>query len=258
MNNKNEATKSKNQCGFNFIDETGVLHSDPRQRFFGIGCLEITDTAEFYNELSGLYHKILSRIEAKRKQRINGANLKNFKDLLKDNKRFEFKFNRLDKISLDDYEKLIRLYLKYNLKFLALVIDTNKFLQKDSWQAYLKYAKDVLRIENNSSQIVIADYLDKPKSSEIFFEKEINKLDSVINTCRVESDACLFVQLVDVLLGSVVYDYKLKYYKLKYIFAKEDENQPKTQMVHLLRKGLQQKSLCGVDIKNKFIVKEFL
>jgi len=238
---------------FSFLDETGVLCSDPKQRFFGIGRLEILNTSEFYHELTNLYHKVLSRIEAKRREKIKQANFKNFKYLLKNNKRFEFKFNHIDEVGMEDYKNLIHLYLKHDLKFVALVIDSNKFLQKDVWQSYIKHAQEVLEIENNFKQIVIADYLDKPKRSSMHFEDVINELSFVANTCQVESDACLFIQVVDVLLGAVVYDYKIKY-----IFQKEDKKRPKTQIVHLLRKGLNQESLCGAELKNRFIVKEFL
>lgn len=239
---------------FDFLDETGVLYSDPKQRFFGIGRLEILDVYRFYDELSNLYHKILSRIEAKRRKQIAKADFKDFKNLLRNNRRFEFKFNRIDKIGIEDYKELINLYLKHDLKFVSLIIDTNKFSQKDIWQSYIKYTKEVLKINNNDlKQIVVADYLDKPKKSELYFEEEINRLESVVNACRMESDACLFIQVVDVLLGAVVYDYKIKY-----IFKKEDEIYPKTQIVYLLRKGLKQDSLCGVNLNERFIVKEFL
>ena len=58
---------------FGFIDETGLLTSDPKQRFFAVGLLKIEDTANFYNQLSKHYYKIISRIEAKRKNFIKNT-----------------------------------------------------------------------------------------------------------------------------------------------------------------------------------------
>lgn len=249
----NQDKNIKEEFAFEFLDETGMLRSDPKQRFFGIGRLEIFDVSKFYNELGHLYHRVLSGIESKRRQYIKQADVKDFKTILKNNKRFEFKFNRIDEVGVEDYQKLVQLCLKHNLKFVCLVIDTNKFSQKDAWESYIKYVQEVLKIDSDFKQIVIADYLDKPKKSKLYFETEVNQLESVVNSCRVESDACLFIQVVDVLLGAVVYDYKIKY-----IFESEDRDEPKTQIVRLLRKELQQESLCGVNLKNRFIVKEFL
>jgi hypothetical protein len=51
---------------FGFIDETGVLHSDPAQRFFAIGLLKAEDTSALYEELRILRNRIESKLDLDR------------------------------------------------------------------------------------------------------------------------------------------------------------------------------------------------
>jgi len=136
---------------FGFIDETGVLQTDVKQRFFGLGLLKLDDTAEFYNALSKYYYKVISNIEAKRIKKIkelpDNVKKREILGLLKENKRFEFKFNKLDDISLSDYIGLIDLYSQFpNNYFCSLVIDKDDPLFdfrgyfKEAWSAYIGYS----------------------------------------------------------------------------------------------------------------------
>lgn len=238
---------------FAFIDETGLLTSDPKQRFFAVGLLKIDDVADFYNQVSKHYYKILSKIEAKRKIMIKNLPDKidknKFIGLVNNNKRFEFKFNNIDEISLSDYLQLINIYFQFsNNYFCSLVIDTEssffdfKRYFSNSWEAYIGYSK--MLVKNNivslDKAVIIADYVQMAHESTKYFEREMNLLPNVFNSCRVESDASLFIQMVDVLLGSVVYDFKIK----NGIIGKEDPSFPKTQLLIAIRKYLGRKNLA--------------
>lgn len=238
---------------FGFIDETGLLTSDPKQRFFAVGLLKIDDTADFYNQVSKHYYKILSKIEAKRKAMIktfpNQVEKNKFIGLINDNKRFEFKFNSIDEISISDYLNLINIYFQFpNLYFCSLVIDTGsvffdfKKYFSSSWEAYIGYSRMLIKnnFSINDKAAIVADYVQMAHGSTKYFEREINLMPSVFNTCRVESEASLFIQMVDVLLGAVVYDFKIK----AGIIGKEDPNYPKTRLLIEIRKYLGRKNLA--------------
>lgn len=239
---------------FGFIDETGLLTSDPKQRYFAIGLLRVDDVADFYNQISKLYHKVISRIEAKRKQALKSLPTKILKSktvkLLKNNKRFEFKFNLIDQISVNDYLDLINIYFQFpHLYFCSLVIDTEsssfdfKKYFSTSWEAYVGYSK--MLVKNNCGDkdriAVIADYVQMAHGSTKYFEREVNFLPAVFNTCRVESEASLFIQVVDVLLGAVIYDFKIK----SGIIGEENPEFPKTKVVRAVRDYLGRERLAG-------------
>lgn len=228
---------------FGFIDETGILQTDPKQRFFGLGLLKLEDTAEFYNFLSKYYHKVISNIEAKRKARIksltDSIDKKTAYNLLSNNKRFEFKFNRVDEISLSDYMSLIDVYIQFPKNhFCALIIDKDdpafdfRTYFPSTWEAYIGYSKTLVEcnLKENESIAVIADYVDMPHKSTKYYERELNMIPKVFNTCRVESDASLYIQMIDILLGCVVYDCKLQNKVMK-----EDTENPKTKLLNYLK-----------------------
>ena len=195
----------KNYLGF--IDETGVLHNDPTQRFFGIGLLKCEDTSVLYEELNALK----SRAESK------FALINQQKGLPSPKGGFEFKYNSINNSSVEFYYQLISLYCKFsNLKFCSLVLDkANPNIKvadifSDTWEAYIAYSK--LLIKNNLSRdekiCIIADFLGKPKTSNKYYGPEIKALDNVYNATVLESHASLFIQLVDVLAGCVVSDFR--------------------------------------------------
>ncbi len=181
---------------FGFIDETGVLYNDPEQRFFGIGLLKCEDTSALYEELRILKNRVESR--------LNKGN-------------FEFKFSSITGGSREFYYELINLYSKFTrLQFCSLVFDkANPDIKieevfPDTWEAYISYSKLLIKnnIDANDKICIISDFLGKPKASSKYYEPEIKTLTAVYNAAVLESHASLFIQLVDVLVGCVVYDFR--------------------------------------------------
>lgn len=190
-----------------FIDETGVLNKDPKQRFFAIGLLKCEDTSTLLEELVTLKNR------TREKLRLAQAE----KGLPVSSCDFEFKFSSITKTSAKYYCDLISLYFKFPaLQFSALVldkanpkIDIDKFFPS-TWEAYISYSK--MLVDNNlpaDEQIcIIADFLGKPKASPKYYEPELKTLPKVYNATFLESHASLLIQMVDVLVGAVVMDYR--------------------------------------------------
>ena len=65
-------------------------------------------------------------------------------------------------------------------------------------------------VRDNDRICIIADFLGKPKSSNKFYRPEIKTSPVVYNATMLESHASLFIQLVDVIIGCIVYDFKKK------------------------------------------------
>ncbi len=187
-----------------FIDETGVLQKDPNQRFFGLGFLKLKNTAAMYEELNRLKSRFLAVFSHLQKP-------------------FEFKFNDINRTNYQYYHDLVDLYFSFpQAAFYAFVIDKqspkfemDKFFS-DVWNAYIGYSKLVIEknVEEKDKICILADYLSKPKISKKYYEIEVCKQTNyghspVFNACMLESHASLFIQLVDVLIGSVVFDFRI-------------------------------------------------
>ncbi len=238
---------------FGFMDETGVLSPQADQRFFALGLLKLVNTAPLYEQLQILKNRTESKIIENARRNNNQLPRKSF----------EFKFSSITDSSHIFYYDLIDLFFKFpDLSFCCLVfdkknpnIDIIKYFP-NLWDAYISYSKMLVEnnINNNETICIIADYLCKPKSSTKYYETEMNKIKGVYNACMLESHASLFIQLVDVLIGSIVFDYK--------IFREEKikSDKFKQRVCEFLKKKLKKTTLEGnftVHIPNYFSVWEF-
>ncbi|MFH1441558.1 MAG: DUF3800 domain-containing protein [Candidatus Omnitrophota bacterium] len=192
---------------FGFIDETGVLHNDPDQRFFAIGLLKCDDTSALYEEFRILKNRAESKLDLERQAK--GQPVKKGC--------FEFKFSSITRGSHEFYYDLISLYFKFpKLQFCSFVIDkTNPGVKidevfPDTWEAYIGYSKMLIKNNMNPDDkiCVVADFLGKPKTSTKYYEPEIRSLTAVYNATVLESHASLFIQIVDVMIGCIVLDFK--------------------------------------------------
>ena len=217
-----------------FIDETGVIQKDPTQRFFALGFLRLAQTAALYEKLTLLKSNVVS-------------------GLPKLQRPFEFKFNEINRANYGYYRDLLDLYFAFpDAAFTAFVIDKQspRFQMEkfygDYWEAYIGYSKLVVHknVGPKDRIFVMADQQTKPKASTKYYEVEVAKAKAgqrnpVYNVCMMESHASLFIQLVDVLVGCVVFDFRIK--------SQPDaaSNQCKRDLVELLRKKLRADSLAG-------------
>ncbi|MCV6608284.1 MAG: DUF3800 domain-containing protein [Campylobacterales bacterium] len=210
---------------FGFMDETGVLSNDPNQRFFALGLLKLEDTSLFYEDL--------------KKIRDNAINATGKKD-------YEFKFAGTTKNNIFHSKKLID-YCLNNPKFYfsAVLLDkAHKDLDLSSvytstWEAQISFAKTLVKNNSNGDKIsILADYLTKPNNSEKYFENELRKVESVDNACMLESNASLFIQVVDIFIGSIIYRYKID-------CGLAPEDTAKADLSFYLEERLKETSLCN-------------
>lgn len=217
-----------------FIDETGVLQKDPTQRFFGLGLLRLEQTAPLYERLTLLKSNVVS-------------------GLTKLQRPFEFKFNDINKSTYGFHRELIDLYFSFpDAAFTAFVIDKQspgfrmeKFYG-NIWEAYIGYSRLVVHknVGPKDRIMVIADYLTKPRASTEYYEIEVARgkgkgRNPVYNACMLESHASLFIQLVDVLVGAVVFDFRMRSQPDSHV------NHFKRELVELVRSKLGVDSLAG-------------
>jgi len=182
---------------FLFIDETGVLGRDRRQPFFGLGLLRTADTAALSAELHGLLQRARDRIHP----------------------RFEFKFARIGRKSVWVYRELVDLFFSLpGLGFKAQVLDKRHPSFDPGrnygglWEAQIGYTRRLVdsALADGAYGVVIADHVTKPRESQRYFEREVRRHPRVLNALMLDSNATLYVQLADVLLGLVVHDCKVR------------------------------------------------
>lgn len=179
---------------FGFIDETGVLSNDPMQRFFALGILKLQNTSALFEDI------------------------KRLKDRYNKPKGFEFKFTGIKKDSdVAIHKELIDICFAYpEFSFACIVVDKQNpshIVDTTTWDMQLMLAKKHVKstIKQGEKIAIIADYLSKPNSSDKYFEDELQKLNKVFNACMIESDSSVFVQVVDILIGCIVYSYKIEH-----------------------------------------------
>lgn len=232
---------------FGFIDETGVLYHDTDQRFFAIGLLKCEDTTALYEQIHILKTKAEAKLDLHRKQKGDTSK----------HSFFEFKFADITRGMEEYYLELVDTYFRFpQITFSCVVIDKN-IVKPDvfpsSWDAYIEYSKRLIAgsMKGNERICVIADFMGRPKLSNKFYEPQIRMLPCVYNATVLESHASLYIQLVDVLIGSVVFDFK----RQRQPERKFDT--VKSKVCDLLKKKLGLNSLL-VGKRNEFSVIELI
>jgi hypothetical protein len=190
---------------FIFTDESGVVPSSVTQPFYGIGLIKVADVGRWANDLNVLLDRYIATVSKAGVARPRSHH--------------EFHFASLTTGTRPFYEQLIDFFVgQPDGFFCALVIDKTQpgvdpiAVCGTPWDALIKYSITVLKqnISPNEKAIVIADNYTKPRRSPYYFERSlVNGLkEKVANVVMVESTASIMLQLVDVLLGCVMYHFK--------------------------------------------------
>lgn len=208
---------------FAFIDESGVLdESKNAQPFFAVGFLRVLDTSAISEKLTQRHYDYFSVQKEKRRELLKSLKVskRSLSDhelnlLLVSTRHYEYKFTNVTFTTLEKYKEFIDSAFEYPLHFCALIIDKtdplfDSTIYKNYWEAYIKYAKLLCQhnCDTGDKLCVIADYMNRPKDSDVYFEKELNSLPILFNTLRAHSETFTLLQVCDLLLGSVVFQWR--------------------------------------------------
>jgi len=205
------------------MDESGVLDAPKsEQPFFGVGMLKIADTAEVGERLSVEHYDYFSTKKSERRALL--AELQKGKRkltqselhlLFASTRHNEYKFTNITFSSLAKYEALLDTAFRFPMYFCALVVDKtdplfNSRLNRNYWSAYIKYTKLLCSKNCNRDEqlCVVADYMNRPVASEVHFEHELSALPQVFGALRAHSETFILLQLCDLLLGSVLFQWR--------------------------------------------------
>ncbi len=183
---------------FCYLDETGLLHSPATDRFFGLGVIMLQSPRHL--------HRSIIKLKSRR------------------NFHAEFKFNQVNHANLAVYKDLIDIaFEEQQLRFLAKIIDKSHKKHQDKYKAYNRYTGQLVAggigvTSQSTSEYVtiLADDVstsDKDDNFEHDVRAHIRKAhrrNALFGICRLESHAVTEIQLVDVLVGSVAYAFKMK------------------------------------------------
>lgn len=189
--------------------------------------------------------------------------------MLKKTYHFELKFDRISSVKIPYYKEIIQLFLSNSeFRFSAMVIDKQKpgydnHFFSTTWDAYTSYVATLVCNEllnlPNEEMILVLDQINKPRSAQQSLEDTIlekiqkrhrkyenKEICKIINAFRIESHSNLLMQLTDILLGAVMFDFKDKAGLISDKLRKKKE-----EVVKELRKGLKISSLADTFTKHK-------
>lgn len=206
-----------------FIDETGVLTEAPRQQpVYGIGALLIPDTRELTDSLYRLHFnfsadRMFERQQLRRAIQAGARTptLREVDRLMHSTRHHEYKFSEVTRFNLQQYIDLLNLYFSFpEPRFHAIAFDrlnpaySLARWQGDVWAAYAHLAKDLLERRLDRAVFAIVDLQGKPDKSAVYLEDALCSAPAVKGCLRATSDMSVYLQLVDVLLGCVQFDWK--------------------------------------------------
>ena len=210
---------------FAFIDESGLLdESKTVQPYFAVGFLRIADTSIISERLTQRHYDYFSTQKEKRKKLLGDLRNKprtlsdsDLNMLLVSTRHYEYKFTSVTHTTLERYKSFIDTALEFPLHFCALVIDKtdplfDSTIYKNYWSAYIKYAKMLAQnnCDDGDKLCVIADYMNRPSNTDIYFESELYKIPGIFNTLRAHSETFTLLQICDLMLGSVIFQWRQK------------------------------------------------
>ena len=206
-----------------FIDETGILTGPPRQQpIYGIGVLIIPDPRTLTDSLYRLHFNFIADRMAERQRLRKSISLRDTPPtltevdrLMHSTRHHEYKFADVTRFNLQQYIDLLNLYFSFpEPQFHALMLDrldpsySLSPWDGDPWKAYAYLTRKLLERRLDRDVFAIVDLQDKPYKSPVYLEDALCSVRLVKGCLRATSDMSIYLQIVDVLLGCVGFDWK--------------------------------------------------
>lgn len=182
---------------FGFLDETGLLHTPPTDRFFGMGLVIVQNPRQ-------LHRNIIK---------------------LKDQKGYheEFKFSQVKPTNLSTYKNLIDIcFNTQGLRFNCYIVDKTKRSTNHHISSYNGYAGYLIAHAIDQADKGVSEYItiladdvstnsinDKFESMVRDRIRQVTRRGALFGICRLESHAVSELQICDVLVGAVAYAHKM-------------------------------------------------
>lgn len=183
---------------FGYLDETGLLQTPVTDKIFGLGILTSSHPSELHRHI------------------VDYRNKKQFYE--------EFKFHNISQQNLPIYKGLVDIFFNcHNLKFSCVMHDKQKINIAGNYNGNCDRAYNSLVASLVSKVIDTSEYIailadDVSTKKDNNFEKQIRekikrkcRRNALFGISRLESHALGEIQMVDVLLGTVAYAFKIKY-----------------------------------------------
>ena len=206
-----------------FIDETGVLSGSARlQPVYGVGALVIPETKEITESLYRRHFNFIADRKAARSRARQDAlarpeppTLQEVDNLMHSTRHHEYKFSEVTRLNVQQYIILLDIYFAYpTVQFHSVIVDRLELgnrlsvRNEDVWGAYADLARELLDLRMNRDVFAIVDLQGKPDKSSVYLEDALCVVPAVKGCLRATSDMSVYLQLADVLLGCVQFDYK--------------------------------------------------
>ena len=210
------------------------MKKDP---YFGTGLLVVKNVGDIADKLNKNSQPAKQKLYSN-KQRIIGDLLRKNKNdevinILRNTARFEMKFDNIRATTEIYYERMVDIFLSDSEnRFSARIVDKqNPDFDgngiEDAWETYTKYAADLVIKEMKNmpedNLCIILDEITRPRNKPLSLEDtllskirtEVLKdasmdFDKIFGALSIESHSNFLMQLSDLLLGAVMYDYKNK------------------------------------------------
>ena len=192
------------------------------QPTYGIGLLVVHNPQEVTDSFYKLHFNFISNRMSERNNLRHSVlkegrvpSLAELDQLMWKSRHHEYKFSEVTKHNLQQYIDLMNLYFSFpNLEFHSLIVDRAHSQPNlgqwgdDPWHVYISLARELLKRRLKRRVFAIVDLQGKPKDSLKYLEEIFCSLTNVAGCLRATSDMSVFLQIVDVLLGCVHFDWK--------------------------------------------------